>query len=90
MELHRSGCAGKLTQVRNSGIPIIGICGGYQMLGRELHDSGVESREGIYPGLGFLNGVTTFIGYDKRNSTGPAQGQPGPPDIVRNKRGKRV
>ena len=65
MELHRSGCAGKLTQVRNSGIPIIGICGGYQMLGRELHDSGVESREGIYPGLGFLDGVTKFISYDK-------------------------
>jgi adenosylcobyric acid synthase len=65
MELHRSGGARKLTLARNAGIPIIGICGGYQMLGRELHDSGMESREGIYEGLGFLNGVTRFISYEK-------------------------
>ncbi len=67
-ELHRSGAAGKLSRARKAGIPIIGICGGYQMLGQELHDSGIESREGIYPGLGFLNGVTKFTSYEKTTS----------------------
>jgi len=68
MELRRSGGVEELTRIRNAGIPIIGICGGYQMLGRELHDSGVESCEGIYQGLGFLNGVTKFIGYEKNTT----------------------
>jgi adenosylcobyric acid synthase len=78
-ELQRCGGSGKLTLARNAGIPIIGICGGYQMLGRELHDSGVESHEGIYPGLGLLDGVTRFISYEKNTTQVRHHANPVPP-----------
>jgi adenosylcobyric acid synthase len=40
---------------------VLGICGGYQMLGKTLHDPlGVESTAGETAGLGFLPTVTTF------------------------------
>ena len=42
-----------------SGAPIMGICGGYQMLGREIVD-GVESASGRVDGLGLLTVRTEF------------------------------
>jgi len=42
-------------------IPIVGVCGGYQMLGRELLDPhGAESTLSRAEGLGLLNLVTCF------------------------------
>ena len=79
LALHRCGGAEDLKRARNAGVPIIGICGGYQMLGRELHDSGVESREGVYQGLGLLNGVTKFISYDKNTTQVRHYANPVPP-----------
>jgi adenosylcobyric acid synthase len=46
--------------------PILGICGGYQMLGREIVDCGVEDTAGTIPGLGLLDAVTRFDLYEKR------------------------
>ncbi|WP_186454051.1 cobyric acid synthase [Denitratisoma sp. DHT3] len=40
---------------------VIGICGGFQMLGRQLHDPrGLEGVPGSSPGLGFLDCETTL------------------------------
>jgi adenosylcobyric acid synthase len=49
-----------------SGGFVIGICGGYQMLGRTVADpDGVEGTPGTHPGLGLLDVETTLTG-DKR------------------------
>ena len=45
---------------------ILGVCGGYQMLGRSVADpDGVEGAPGTVPGLGLLP-VDTVLGGDKR------------------------
>ncbi|WP_341925529.1 cobyric acid synthase [Nocardioides psychrotolerans] len=60
-----------------SGKPVLGICGGFQMLGRQVSDpAGVEGAAGaVVDGLGLLDVETTF-GADKvlRLPTGRALG----------------
>jgi adenosylcobyric acid synthase len=63
--LHESGAAGEILKARRRGIPVIGICGGYQMLGREVVDEGIESVCGVSAGLGLLPVVTRFSRYEK-------------------------
>ncbi|MHC1588778.1 MAG: cobyric acid synthase, partial [Methermicoccaceae archaeon] len=63
--LWESGMAERIVRAREGGIPVIGICGGYQMLGREIVDSGIEGREGIHRGLGLLDVSTVFDRYEK-------------------------
>ena len=47
-------------------IPIVGICGGYQMMGRLLRDEGIEGGEAReIEGLGFFDNVTSFGEYKK-------------------------
>lgn len=65
-QMWRSGTADMIVSARERGTPIIGICGGYQMLGKEVIDSGVESCKGTYRGLGILDVVTRFDRYEKR------------------------
>ncbi len=60
--LWQSGLAENIIRQAREGRPVVGICGGYQMLGKSLHDpEGVESVEGSALGLGLLDVVTTFI-----------------------------
>jgi adenosylcobyric acid synthase len=49
-------------------VPILGVCGGYQMLGTDLRDEhGLEGNAaGTVEGLGLLDVVTNFDSYDKR------------------------
>ena len=61
----RTGTDREIHSARNRGIPIIGICGGYQMLGKSLVDSGFESDAGTYNGLDLLDCVTKFASYEK-------------------------
>ncbi len=59
--LRRSGLADGIIQRSKSGTPLIGICGGFQMLGKEIKDpDGVESREKSIAGLGLLDTTTIF------------------------------
>jgi adenosylcobyric acid synthase len=51
--LRTGGLAGAVTSRAAAGRPVLGICGGYQMLARDLHDE-VESRAGRVPGLCLL------------------------------------
>ena len=63
--LHKSGLAGKITRLREKKTPVIGICGGFQMLGRHIHDPhGLESEHRSSPGLGLLD-LTTSLARDK-------------------------
>ncbi|WP_039031821.1 cobyric acid synthase [Leclercia adecarboxylata] len=57
--LRESAMAHALLQRHRDGVPLLGICGGYQMLGDTLIDE-IESGLGRMPGLGLLNTVTRF------------------------------
>ncbi|MBX5330059.1 cobyric acid synthase CobQ [Rhodococcus sp. 06-221-2] len=52
--LRRTGLARALSERAAAGMPVLGICGGYQMLGRTISDS-VESGVGTVEGLGLLD-----------------------------------
>lgn len=59
--LEKSGLADRIREHEKRGIPVVGICGGFQILGRELHDPlHTESDIDSMKGLGLLNVVTTF------------------------------
>jgi len=60
-----SGTGEEIKKARTQGIPIIGICGGYQMLCETIIDSGIESKAGTYQGLGLVPCTTTFGAYEK-------------------------
>lgn len=63
--LRRSGLAGVVTERARRGAPVLGICGGYQMLTDEIVDT-VEGEGGdspspaAVPGLGLLPGRVAF------------------------------
>ncbi len=51
--LRDNGMAGAIAARAAKGLPVLGICGGYQMLGREIDDE-VESGAGRVTGMGVL------------------------------------
>jgi len=60
--LRQTGLAGSIIIKAKEGTPVVGICGGYQMLGQSILDpQGVESAEAEVSGLGLLDAVTTFV-----------------------------
>jgi adenosylcobyric acid synthase len=60
--LRSTGLAGAITRQAAAGVPVLGICGGLQILGRSVRDPlGVEGG-GEAPGLGLLDLVTELQG----------------------------
>ncbi len=61
IHLREQGLAQAIIQQAKAGTPVIGICGGYQMLGKTINDPyQVESKESSIAGLGLLDIETTF------------------------------
>jgi adenosylcobyric acid synthase len=57
--LRRTGLADAVAAHAGAGRPLLGICGGFQMLAGRIHDE-VESRRGSVAGLGLLPIEVTF------------------------------
>jgi adenosylcobyric acid synthase len=66
--LREQGLAAAVTERARRGQPVLGICGGYQMLAAEIDDP-VESGAGVVAGLGLLPVRVTF-------GTGKVLGRP--------------
>lgn len=61
MELRRNGCAQAIQRACRNGKMVVGICGGYQMLGQTVSDpDGIEGNIMSLPGLGLLSIHTTM------------------------------
>ena len=62
-ELRCNGVAGAIVRARRRGATIMGICGGYQMMGQQILDpEHVEGDLEALPGLGLLPMVTRMSG----------------------------
>ena len=78
LELRRNGCAQAIVRAHRDGKMVIGICGGYQMLGLSVNDpDGIEGAIASLPGLGLLPIHTTMTAEKTtRQVTFQFQGQP--------------
>ena len=75
--LRQSGLESRLRQLAAGGTPVLGICGGYQMLGTELADPGGVEGGGALAGLGLLPCRTVFQP-EKRRTRVSARALAGP------------
>ncbi len=58
--LRATGLAAAITRAAKAGVPILGICGGLQMLGHTVHDPELIEGGGTSQGLGLLDLETSF------------------------------
>ena len=69
MQLRKDGMAGAIIQAHKEGKMVIGICGGYQILGQTVSDpDGVEGSIPQLPGLGLLP-IHTIMTPEKTTQT---------------------
>jgi adenosylcobyric acid synthase len=74
--LRDRGFADVIAERARKGLPVLGICGGYQQLGLQIHDD-VESRAGTVTGLGLLPVEVRFAAAKTlRRPAGTAYGEP--------------
>jgi len=61
--LYKTGMAEEIQNYAAAGGTVLGICGGFQMMGKILADpEGIEGQEGRYKGLGLLSLKTVIAG----------------------------
>ena len=58
--LRTSGLEAMILKKSSQGVPVIGICGGFQMLGESLEDPHNVEHGGTIRGMGLLNAKTIF------------------------------
>ncbi len=61
LHIRQNGLEAAVVRLAGRGIPVMGICGGYQMLGRELSDPQGVEHGGRIRGMGLLDIVTVFM-----------------------------
>ena len=69
--LRQSGLEAAVLKLADAGTPVIGICGGYQMLGQKISDpEGAEAEAGTeIAGMGLLEQATVFQGEKLQTQT---------------------
>ena len=81
--LRDRGLDNAVIRLAREGTAVVGICGGYQMLGRVVRDpGGVEGERGDVPALGLLDAETTFA-TEKATHLATARVHGGPGWLVR-------
>lgn len=68
--LRESGLEAAVKKCASRGMPVFGICGGYQMLGQKIIDSAGAEGGGTIDGMGLFNSRTEFLSEKKRCRTG--------------------
>ncbi len=77
--LRQTGLEGLILRCHEEYVPVIGICGGYQMLGQALEDPFCVEHGGCMRGMGLLNTKTVFEKAKTRTQiSGTAASVPGP------------
>jgi len=73
--LNKSGLAHAIRRAAGKGTEVVGVCGGYQMLGRRIKDPlGVEGGPSEAEGIGLLDVETTLSGEKTTTQTEAATG----------------
>jgi len=84
LALRSTGVEAAVREYCRRGGTVVGICGGYQMLGAYVHDPhGVETQDGGAPGMGLLD-IETTLAKDKvtRRITARSHGDAGEPSLT--------
>jgi adenosylcobyric acid synthase len=67
LRLRESGLEAGIKRLASRGVPIFGICGGYQMLGESISDDeGADGGCGTVAGMGLLPAATEFASEKRR------------------------
>ena len=64
--LRQNGLEQAICRLASAGTPVLGVCGGYQMLGETLRDPHSVERGGTLDGMGLLPCQTVFIPEKRR------------------------
>ncbi|MFZ2265999.1 MAG: cobyric acid synthase [Azonexus sp.] len=81
--LREQGWAAAINKHLRYGGKVVGLCGGYQMLGRLIHDPlGLEGQPGSTPGLGVLDVKTTLESEKQLRNVSGHLSLPGQPTMT--------